>query len=254
MNREAERWFREANWDIETAKILHERGRYNASSFYAHQAGEKAVKALLYFVNESPWGHSIREMLERFFESVGERDEKLLTHARELDRHYIPSRYPDAHPSGTPHEAYDAKLLREPSKRLRRCWNMQEKFWLRKEVEKVRERWKVHAAILFGSRARGDFKPWSDYDLLIIAYFKEKYLDRIGRLLEILDSKIEPHPYTLEESFEMLRRGNPTIVDALAEGVVIFEGEGLERLRELYKDLVRRGLKKSNVSVVLPKD
>jgi predicted nucleotidyltransferase len=131
---------------------------------------------------------------------------------------------------------------------------MQEKFWLRKEVEKVGERWKVHAAILFGSRARGDFKPWSDYDLLIIADFKDKYIDRIGRLLEILDSKIEPHPYTLEEAFEMLKKGNPTIVDALAEGVVIFEGEGLERLRELYRDLVRRGLKKSNVSVVLPKE
>ncbi|MEM2791259.1 MAG: HEPN domain-containing protein [Thermofilaceae archaeon] len=30
-----------------------------------------------------------------------------MIYARELDRHYIPSRYPNAHPSGTPHEAYD---------------------------------------------------------------------------------------------------------------------------------------------------
>jgi len=30
--------------------------------------------------------------------------------ARELDRHYIPSRYPNAHPAGTPHEAYDSSV------------------------------------------------------------------------------------------------------------------------------------------------
>ena len=102
---------------------------------------------------------------------------------------------------------------------------MQEESWLQKEVEKIRERWKVHAAILFGSRARGDFKPWSDYDLLVIADFSEKYLDRIGKLLEILDSKIEPHPYTLEEALEMLKKGNPTVIDAMSEGVVVYEGE-----------------------------
>jgi len=87
--------------------ILHEKKRYNSAAFYAHQAAEKAAKALLFFVNEAPWGHSIRELLERFFERRGEKVEKLLVYARELDRHYIPSRYPDAHPSGTPHEAYD---------------------------------------------------------------------------------------------------------------------------------------------------
>ncbi|MEM1521236.1 MAG: HEPN domain-containing protein [Candidatus Korarchaeum sp.] len=32
--------------------------------------------------------------------------------ARELNRHYIPSRYPSAHPSGTPHEAYDEETSR----------------------------------------------------------------------------------------------------------------------------------------------
>ncbi len=31
----------------------------------------------------------------------------MLKAARELDRHYIPSRYPNAHPAGTPHESYD---------------------------------------------------------------------------------------------------------------------------------------------------
>lgn len=113
MRSEARRWLSEALWDLETAKILHEKSRYNSAVFYAHQSAEKASKALLYFLNESPWGHSVRELLERFFEKTGKFDEKLLTFSRELDRHYIPSRYPDALPSGAPHEAYD----RETSER-----------------------------------------------------------------------------------------------------------------------------------------
>ncbi|MCL5047033.1 MAG: HEPN domain-containing protein [Actinobacteria bacterium] len=34
-------------------------------------------------------------------------DPKIDRAARELDLHYIPSRYPDAFPSGTPFEYYD---------------------------------------------------------------------------------------------------------------------------------------------------
>ena len=108
MRGEALRWLSEAEWDYETALILHREKRYNAATFYAHQAAEKATKALLYHVNEAPWGHSIRTLLQRYFEKIGkEPSQKLLTYARELDRHYIPSRYPNAHPAGTPHEAYD---------------------------------------------------------------------------------------------------------------------------------------------------
>jgi HEPN domain-containing protein len=50
----------------------------------------------------------VRELLTRYFTRVNVKpEEDLLRYARELDRHYIPSRYPNAHPSGTPHEAYD---------------------------------------------------------------------------------------------------------------------------------------------------
>ncbi|MBO3769209.1 MAG: HEPN domain-containing protein [Thermoproteota archaeon] len=107
MENEALRWFKEGVWDLETAKILHNAGRYNAAAYYSHQAAEKAVKALLYTVNEAPWGHSVRILLEKFGERKNLTVNELLPYARELDRHYVPSRYPNAHPAGTPHEAYD---------------------------------------------------------------------------------------------------------------------------------------------------
>lgn len=113
MRSEALRWFNEALWDLDTSRILHREKRYNAAAFYAHQAAEKACKALLYYVNEASWGHSVRELLIRYFRRIAQEPlEELLVHARELDRHYIPSRYPNAHPSGTPHETYDEVVSR----------------------------------------------------------------------------------------------------------------------------------------------
>lgn len=110
---EVVRWFEEALWDLDTARILHKEKRYNAAAFYAHQAAEKACKALLYHVHEAPWGHSVRELLLRYFKKLEMNPpENLMVYARELDRHYIPSRYPNAHPSGTPHEAYDEETSR----------------------------------------------------------------------------------------------------------------------------------------------
>jgi len=109
---EAERWLSEAEWDFDTAKVLHNSKKFNASAFYSQQSAEKAVKAALYGLGEIPIGHSVRELLERLHEASGVKLENLLTFARELDRHHIPSRYPNVYPSGTPHEAYDEETSR----------------------------------------------------------------------------------------------------------------------------------------------
>ena len=109
---EARRWFSEAQWDLETARILHESRRYNSCAFICQQAGEKAAKALLYSIGESPFGHSVRELLLRYAEAKNESLEELLSLASELDRHYVPSRYPNAIPSGTPHQSYDEVVSR----------------------------------------------------------------------------------------------------------------------------------------------
>ncbi|MBS7655812.1 nucleotidyltransferase domain-containing protein [Candidatus Bathyarchaeota archaeon] len=122
-------------------------------------------------------------------------------------------------------------------------------------VEKIKSEYKVVAVLIFGSRARGDFKPWSDYDLLVIADFKERYLDRITNLLEVISDvelNIELHPYTLDEAVEMLRKGNPMLVDALSEGVILYQNEDFNILRSTYKELVKRGLKKTNTTVIVP--
>lgn len=126
---------------------------------------------------------------------------------------------------------------------------------LKEVVRRLVKELNAKAIILFGSRARGDWLPWSDYDILIIADFKEDYLSRLGKVLEILSNlpiPVEPHPYTLEEAIEMLKKGSPTIVDALEEGIVLHKSEDLSKLMKTYEEMKRKGLRRSEVSIILP--
>lgn len=70
------------------------------------------MKGLLYGVGVLPTGHS----LIRLIGMLGKRNVKVreaLRHARLLDRHYIPARYPNAHPEGAPFEYYDKDTAKE---------------------------------------------------------------------------------------------------------------------------------------------
>ena len=95
---DAQSWFEEALWDYETAMDLLKSKRYNHVCFHSQQSAEKALKALLRAMNESSWGHSVRKLLDQYNEKNDDQLD-LIIEANDLDRHYIPSRYPDALPS-----------------------------------------------------------------------------------------------------------------------------------------------------------
>ena len=104
-------WLRQALRDLEHAKRSAELGDYEWACFAAQQAAEKAVKALYQELGIEVWGHSVSRMLEAL---PGEHKppRELVDKAKELDRHYIPTRYPSFHPEGAPMDYYteeDAK-------------------------------------------------------------------------------------------------------------------------------------------------
>jgi len=103
---EARRWFAQALRDLKAARDSAEDGNYEWSCFQSQQAAEKALKALLYAYGRSVWGHSLVELLD-YLKEIVVIDEELYVVARELDRHYIPSRYPNAFESGYPGMYYD---------------------------------------------------------------------------------------------------------------------------------------------------
>jgi len=103
---EAERWMKQALRDLDAARNSVTSGNFEWACFQAQQATKKAVKALIYGLGRGAWGHSVLELLEGIRDVYGDVD-AMLSCARELDRHYIPSRYPNAYESGYPALFYD---------------------------------------------------------------------------------------------------------------------------------------------------
>jgi len=106
-------WLDEAQGDLEHARSDLEGGFYNWACFSSQQAAEKAVKAVFQKMGAEAWGHSVADLLKELAEKYPVSAE-LLDGALELDKAYIPTRYPNAHPSGSPRTRY----TREEGRRL----------------------------------------------------------------------------------------------------------------------------------------
>jgi HEPN domain-containing protein len=109
---EAKRWFQQAFYDLKATHWNIQGGFHDTACFLAQQGAEKALKALLYFQGARRTAlltHSLVEMVRE----AGKKEKKiagLVDQARELDLHYIPSRYPNGIPSGYPHQFYGNKI------------------------------------------------------------------------------------------------------------------------------------------------
>jgi len=79
--------------------------------------------------------------------------------------------------------------------------------------------------LLFGSFATGDINEGSDIDILVVADFKEPFLDRIRTLMDMNTFKIpvEPVGYTPEEFTQMRKRKNPFIMEVLEKGKTMYK-------------------------------
>jgi len=107
--KEAMRWFRTAEDDLDSARILRDNGKYAHSCFHSQQAAEKSLKAVWYLVDEDPWGHSVKKLIDDL-KSINPDLYKEFGHltrmALILDRFYIPTRYPNGLPDITPDVAF----------------------------------------------------------------------------------------------------------------------------------------------------
>lgn len=54
---------------------------------------------------------------------------------------------------------------------------------------------------------------------MIVGDFKERFFERIGKILDLTDLPIEPLVYTPEEFEAMRASGNPFIAEVLRTGV-----------------------------------
>ena len=98
-------WLRQAKRDLDHARHAIEDAEYEWSCFAAQQAAEKAVKALYQKLGADAWGHSVSALLSNL-PPEAHPGEPLVDKAKELDKHYIPPRYPNFHPLGAPMDYY----------------------------------------------------------------------------------------------------------------------------------------------------
>jgi len=103
---EAERWFLQAEQDLDAAEHLRDSADYNWACFVAQQAAEKTVKAVHAVRGEDVERvHSIMILIRGDVRAGVQEIAELLPlvdAARELDRMYIPTRYPNGVPFGIP--------------------------------------------------------------------------------------------------------------------------------------------------------
>lgn len=66
-----------------------------------HRAAEKAVKTLYQALGIEVWGYSISRTLDQLPKHYRPPPD-LIVKVKGLDRHYLPTRYPNFHPEGAP--------------------------------------------------------------------------------------------------------------------------------------------------------
>jgi HEPN domain-containing protein len=101
------RWREAAELARRGAKVQAGAQLHNWACFLAEQAAQLAIKALLHGIGAGAWGHDLVHLADTLATATGEAvPTEITAAARRLSRHYIPARYPDAHPSGTPGAHY----------------------------------------------------------------------------------------------------------------------------------------------------
>ena len=98
--REAQRWLEQAAEHFAAAQWAAQGKHWPSACFQFQQAAELALKALLLRQGERVRVHGLLHLVElllSYYPEVSRLDQA----ARNLDRFYIPTRYPDALPTGT---------------------------------------------------------------------------------------------------------------------------------------------------------
>lgn len=127
---EFERWRAEAGRAAEAAEGAQASGHFEWACFLSEQAAQLALKSILHTAGLDAWGHDLASLGRRVSEALGGAwPEDLAEPVARLSRHYIPTRYPDAYPAGTPAEHYTAADAAEAANDAHRLLDAVDAAW-----------------------------------------------------------------------------------------------------------------------------
>ncbi len=118
---------------------------------------------------------------------------------------------------------------------MRRARIKEEAF--REFIREFTRKWPKSTLILFGSRARGEANPLSDYDLLAVVEGPIKVESPPFIQLFVID---------MRELESEINRFNTIVVDAVVDGIVLHDGLGIyERMKgKVEEEIGRRRVKR----------
>lgn len=90
------RWLEQAEHQLEVTESLLESGFWSDVCFMAEQTSQMALKAFLYGGGQR---HTLSQSIQKLASECGKLDDafvEVVEWGKILDRHYIPTRYPDA--------------------------------------------------------------------------------------------------------------------------------------------------------------
>jgi HEPN domain-containing protein len=109
-------WLRQADADVHHARNALKAGDFEWSCFAAQQGAEKALKAVFVKLGMEAWGHTLTALIGNLPKGTGV-PPALINDAKTLDKHYIPTRYPNGFDSGAPRDFY----TKEEAERAIQC-------------------------------------------------------------------------------------------------------------------------------------
>jgi HEPN domain-containing protein len=98
-------WLRQAERDLAHARRSAAAADHEWACFAAQQSAEKALKAAHQSLGGEGWGHSVARLLTELGPRVTVPRE-LVERGLQLDKHYIPTRYPNGFVEGIPGDYY----------------------------------------------------------------------------------------------------------------------------------------------------
>ncbi len=111
--KEYSRWRAEADHALEGARVQLAAGLHNWACFAAEQSAQLALKGLLHGFGKGAWGHDLVRLGSLAHDAGLIVPADVVDATRRLGRHYVATRYPDAHAEGPPGPHYGEADARE---------------------------------------------------------------------------------------------------------------------------------------------
>lgn len=123
MSSRSQDWLRQGRRDLDHARRARADGDHEWACFAAHQAAEKTLKAVFQARGQEAWGHTVSGLLAPLL--ADPTGDPLMTRAKALDKHYVPTRYPNGFVTGAPMDYYTdpeaARAIEDADSIIRHC-------------------------------------------------------------------------------------------------------------------------------------